>query len=223
MIEQKTGPQTALYLRVSTDGQDNANQETGCIHWANTNGHVITETIADQCSSKTPWQQRGIGELIANLGPQSTIITSEVSRLARSTLEVLEIAAAAAEREIVIVATKNNLIFNDTMASKITTTILALAAEIERDFIRTRTKEALTRAKQNGVVLGRPVGSRSASKLDGRESEIARYLSKKLPKSSIAKLLECSRGTLETKLIKMRASNADMMTTPLDFGATERV
>ena len=212
MTEQKTPRYASVHLRVSTNDQDNANQETGILHYASLHGYTIDETYRDTASTRTPWRQRGIHEHLSSMKAGTTLLVAEISRLARSTLEVLEIAAFAADRNITIIATKNSLTLNGSLESKITTTILGLAAEIEREFIRARTTEALARAKNEGRKLGRPVGRTSANKLDGRESEILRYIEKRLPKASMAKLLDCSRGTLDTKLARLRAQQADKLT-----------
>jgi DNA invertase Pin-like site-specific DNA recombinase len=215
MFEQSTPQKAAVYLRVSTSDQDNANQETGILHYANTHGLEIVETYRDTASTRQPWAERLIGQVLTEIDEGSILLVAEISRLARSTLEVLQIAAAAAQRDITIIATKNNLTLNGSLESKITTTILGLAAEIEREFIRSRTTESLQRAKASGKILGRPVGSAGKSKLDGQEKEIARYLAKGVAKTSIARILDVSRGTLETKIGKMQVENADLLTLPL--------
>ena len=207
MFEQKTQEKAVIYLRVSTSDQDNANQETGVLNYATLNNLEIVQTVRDTITSRTPWPERGIGKILEEAEPGSYILVAEISRLARSTLEVLQIAAAAAAKDITIVATKNNLVLNGSLESKITTTILGLAAEIEREFIRSRTKEALDRAKADGKKLGRPEGAKGNSKLDGKEAEIIRYLNKKLAKTAIARLMDVSRGTLESKLEKMQMAD----------------
>lgn len=215
MFEQSEDRKAVIYLRVSTADQDNANQETGVMHYATINNLTITKTYRDTASTRLPWPERLIGQVLDEIDDRSILLVAEISRLARSTLEVLQIAAAAAKRDITIVATKSNLVLNGSLESKITTTILGLAAEIEREFIRSRTTEALARAKASGKKLGRPVGSDGANKLDGREAEIIKYLKKDVAKTSIAKLLDVSRGTLETKLNRMQAQNADLLTQDL--------
>lgn len=215
MFEQSEDRKAVIYLRVSTADQDNANQETGILHYATINSLEITKTYRDTASTRLPWPERLIGQVLDEIDDSSILLVAEISRLARSTLEVLQIAAAAAKRDITIIATKSNLVLNGSMESKITTTILGLAAEIEREFIRSRTTEALARAKASGKKLGRPVGSDGANKLDGREAEIVKYLKKDVAKTSIAKLLDVSRGTLETKLDRMKAQNADLLTQDL--------
>ena len=91
------------------------------------------------------------------------------------------------------------------MQSKITATILGLAAEIERDFISMRTKEALAKRKAGGKRLGRPRGSRARQyKLDEKRSEIERYLKLKINSTAIAKLVGVSRPTLRTWLSRQR-------------------
>jgi DNA invertase Pin-like site-specific DNA recombinase len=205
----------AMYLRVSTEDQDNANQETGVLNYATLHAYTITAQVRDTASTRIPLRERQIWTMLTDATPGSTILVAEISRLARNTLEVLELAALAASKDISIIATKNDLTLNGSLESKITTTILALAAEIEREFIRARTTEALHRARANGKTLGRPKGSGGKNKLDGRESELQKYLDKRITKTDIAKLMDISRGTLDTKLAKMQATNANILTAQL--------
>jgi DNA invertase Pin-like site-specific DNA recombinase len=86
--------------------------------------------------------------------------------------------------------------FDDSLNAKITATVLGLAAEIEREFISARTKEALAKRKAEGVQLGRPKGKAKKVKLDEHEKDIRRYLKLGISKRSIAKLVDCAPSTL---------------------------
>ena len=80
--------------------------------------------------------------------------------------------------------------------TKVTVSLFGLFAEIERDLISERTKQGLLSARLQGKLIGRPKGSIGDSKLDGKEEEIHNLLSKKVSKSSIAKILGVSRTCL---------------------------
>lgn len=135
------------YLRVSTDQQDVLNQKHGVLEYANKNGFAGMEFIEDSVSGKKPWQERALGNVLLQAESGDTVIVSEVSRLARSTLQVLEILKHCSEHQINLHIAKNNMRFDDSMQSRITATVLGMAAEIEREFISSRTKEALAAKK----------------------------------------------------------------------------
>lgn len=189
-------PLALAYLRVSTDQQETDNQLEGILKFSATRNTTLDATIADTISGKVDWKQRKIGDLILNSQAGDTIFVSEISRLARSTLQVLEIMKAAAERGIIIIITKNNLVMDGSMQSKITSTILGLAAEIERDFIQARTQEAITRRKESGLPMGRPLGEMQVLPLDKIAANLEKWHELGLSKGAIAKLAEVSRGTL---------------------------
>ena len=192
-----------VYLRVSTDAQDAENQKHGIIEYCQSHGIEPTVVHEDIASGRVDWRTRKIGELLSATNKGDVILVSEVSRLARSTLQVLEMLQLAAERGVSIVVVKNGLRFDNSMQSKITATILGLAAEIERDFISMRTKEALAKRKNSGKTLGRPVGAKARSyKLDERREEIKRYLKLKINSTAIAKLVGSSRPTLRAWLAR---------------------
>ncbi len=192
-----------IYLRVSTDAQDVQNQKHGILEYCKTQGIEVDAVLEDTASGRTDWRIRKIGEVLSAASKGDTILVSEVSRLARSTLQVLEILKLASERQISILIIKSGLKFDNSMQAKITATILGLAAEIERDFISMRTKEALGKRKAAGKRLGRPPGANAKQyKLDSKRGEIERYQKLGINGTAIAKLLGVSRPTLRNWLSK---------------------
>lgn len=185
------------YLRVSTDRQDVDNQRHGLLEYANSHKLVPLDFREDTSSGKIKWRERGIGKILQEAKAGDVILAAEVSRLARSTLQVLEILEFAAEKEIGVHIVKNRLVMDDSLPSRITATVLGLAAEIEREFISARTVEALARRKAQGLPLGRPKGAKAKKvKLDEHRETIISYLKKGVSKLSIAKIIECSPSTL---------------------------
>lgn len=185
------------YLRVSTDQQDAKNQKFGILDYCNKNNLSSVKFIEDTASGKIAWQKRAIGQIIQKANKGDLIVVSEISRLGRSTLQVLEILESAAKKEISMHIAKNHIVIDDSsIQSTITATILGLAAQIEREFISTRTKEALAKRKADGLKLGRPRGQSELLKLDSFYDEITGYLKKGINKRAISKLIECSPSTL---------------------------
>lgn len=184
------------YLRVSTDGQDARNQKFGILDYCNKRNISPIKFIEDTTSGKISWRERAIGDIINKAGAGDLLVVAEISRLGRSTLQVLEILEKAAIIGLSVHIAKNDMIMDGSMQSNITATILGLAAQIERDFISSRTKEALAKCKASGVKLGRPKGQAEFLKLDAYREEILGYLKKGINKTAISKLIECSPATL---------------------------
>jgi DNA invertase Pin-like site-specific DNA recombinase len=184
------------YLRVSTDNQDVKNQKLGVLDYCNAQNLNPIKFVEDTMSGTTPWKERSIGKLLADGKSGDVIIAAEVSRLGRSILQVLEILEVAAKKEISVHIAKNRMIMDGSMQSTITATILGLVAQIEREFISSRTKEALQKRKMDGMTLGRPKGEAATLKLDAFRDEIMGYLKKGINKRAISKLIECSPSTL---------------------------
>ncbi len=186
------------YLRVSTNQQDVNNQRHGLLEYANAKQLGSMQFIEDTISARQKWEERALGTLLKETAQSGDVVVfSEISRMARSTLQVLEILEYCMQQEINVHIAKQHMVLDDSMQSRITATMLGLAAEIEREFISLRTIEALAKRRAEGLPLGRPKGSRSARvKLDAKEVEILRYLEKGISKRSIAKLVDCSPSTL---------------------------
>jgi DNA invertase Pin-like site-specific DNA recombinase len=188
---------TYAYIRVSTDSQDLNNQRHGVIEYAKRHGLEPLHFFEDTASGKKSWRERDIGKLLGQAKGGDVLLVAEISRLARSTLQVLEILQESAERGIIVHVAKNNLVMDGSLHAKITATILGLAAEIEREFISSRTTEALARRKAEGKPVGRQKGSKNKDrKLDGQKDKIADLLKLGVHKTSIAKIIGCDPNTL---------------------------
>jgi len=208
-------PAVYAYLRVSTDAQDVDNQRHGILEYANAHGLTGMHFVEDVASGKHPWRERQLGDLLLHqCRAGDTVVFAEISRMARSTLQVLEVLKHCIDAQINVHIAKQKMILDGSMQSRITATVLGLAAEIEREFISIRTKEALAKKKAEGVQLGRPRGSAATLKLDARASEIVGYLAKGINKRDIARLLDCSHTTLYRWLEVRGINTGDKKTAP---------
>jgi DNA invertase Pin-like site-specific DNA recombinase len=150
----------------------------------------------DTVTGAKSWRERKLSQIMNQSAPGDKIIVSEISRIGRSTADVLDFLAEAVKKQVIVVAVKNNITFDESISSKIFATVLALAAEIERDFIRTRTKEGMANAVKKGVKIGRPIGRKSKSSIYEHRKDIMDLIAVKSSKSLICRIVGCSRGTL---------------------------
>ena len=184
------------YLRVSKDTQDIENQKFGILDYCNRKNIAPVTIIEDTASRAKSWRRRGIGRILKEVQKGDRILVAEVSRLGGSPLQVLEILEEAAKKEIAVHIVKSQIVMNGTLQSTILATVLGLTAQIEREFISVRTKEALAKKKAEGVKLGRPKGRAKHLKLDPHRELILSYLQKGVSKLSMARIIECSPSTL---------------------------
>ncbi len=167
--------QTIAYLRVSTTDQDLEKNKFDILSVANEKGLGQVEWVAETVSGRVSWHKRKIANVLEQLQPGDTLIVSELSRLGRSMLECMEILSIASQKDIYLYAVKGNWRLDNSIQSKIVAMAFSMAAEIERDLISQRTKEALAARKLAGMKLGRPRGS-GKSKLDSFRPEIEALL-----------------------------------------------
>lgn len=184
------------YLRVSGDTQDVNNQKHGILEYSNRIGLSNLDFVEDCVSGAKKWRQRRLGSLLEKLTDNDVIIFAEVTRMARSTLQVLEILELCMEKQISVHIAKQNMQLDGSMQAKIIATILGLAGEIEREFIRMRTKEALAARKVKGQILGRPKGAAKRLKLDAKREQIEQYLDMGLGIRETAKLINEPSSTV---------------------------
>ena len=166
---------TIAYLRVSTTDQDVEKSKSDILHLANEKGLGKVEWIEEQASGRISWRKREVSQALEELQSGDNLVVSELSRLGRSMLECMEILSIASQMKINIYTVKGNWQLDQSIQSKILAMAFAMAAEIERDLISQRTKEALAAKKRAGMKLGRPKGS-GKSKLDKYRPEIEALL-----------------------------------------------
>jgi DNA invertase Pin-like site-specific DNA recombinase len=186
------------YIRVSTDKQTTENQKLAILDYANKNKIQVDSWIKVNASSRRTPTERRIDELLGKVQSGDTIVTSELSRLARSVGQIAIIVDELIKNKVQVICIKENIILNgkQTIQSKVMVTMFSLFAEIERDLISERTKEGLARARSEGKLLGRPKG-RGKSKLDPFQEEIRGYLSKGLNLTNIARIYGVSWTALK--------------------------
>ena len=188
-------PRTIAYLRVSTTDQDIEKNKYDILQLANSKGLVPVEWVEETVSGHVSWKTRKIADILEHTQPGDNLIVSELSRLGRSMLECMEILSIASQKGIHIYAVKGNWQLDGSIQSKIIAMAFSMAAEIERDLISQRTKEALAAKKKAGVKLGRPQGV-GKSKLDQHRAEIERLLAN----GSTQKYIAGRFGTTEANL-----------------------
>ena len=194
------------YIRCSTSKQDEASQRQLINAELEKLKCTSCEWVTDTASGGTAWQSRGLASALDASGDGDTIIVSEVSRIARSTIGVLSFLQAASAKNVHIIAVKTGINLDGSMQSNIVVTVLGMAAEIERDLLRARTKAALAARKQRGLPVGRQVGATGRNnKLDGKWQEIEKLLNAKVSKSAIARIIGVSRMTLHVYIISKYA------------------
>ena len=162
------------YIRVSTDKQTNENQRFEIENWCAKRGWAIEKWVAeDGVSGAKDYKKRKLGQLMDELSDGDTLIACEISRFGRDLMMVMEILRHLMDKSIKVYTVKDNFTLSDDIQSKVIAFAFGLAAEIERNLIRQRTKAALGRLKAEGKVLGRPRGKKSSStKITGIENEI---------------------------------------------------
>ena len=170
---------TLAYLRTSTDKQDLNNQRLEILEYARQNEIHIDDFIAISISSRKTRRARRIDELLQNLYPGDTLIVTELSRLGRSTGEVISLIDNLLANAISIIVIKQSLKLDkhqDDIQSITMVTMLSLFAQMERAMISRRTKEALAAKKAQGVVLGKPKGTIQESQFDKDRERIVELL-----------------------------------------------
>lgn len=147
------------YIRVSTEMQTYSSQEFEIKNYCESHNILIDKWVSESVSGTISIEKRTLGRMIRKMEKGDMLICTEISRLGRNMLMIMSILNLCSSKGISIHTIKDNFDLSDNINSKIIAFAFALAAEIERNLISQRTKEALAVKKLNGIKLGRPVGS----------------------------------------------------------------
>ncbi len=187
------------YIRVSTDRQTVENQRFEINQFCERQILVVDKWIEEVISGSKNVRERQLGKLLKKMKPGDVLICSELSRLGRNLLMIMGVLNECMNRDIQVWTIKDNYRLGSDINSKVLAFAFGLSAEIERNLISQRTKEALARKRAEGVILGRPKGSKSSrTKLTGQEKKILELLDKKVSYSAIGRLLNVHRLTVSS-------------------------
>ena len=185
------------YIRVSTDKQSIDNQRFEIERFCSKNNITIDLWIEETISGTKIPEKRLLGSLLAQAKTDDLIVCSELSRLGRNLFMIMSILNNLLLNGVKIWTIKDNYRLGDSIQAKILAFAFGLSAEIERDLISQRTKEALARKRSEGFTLGRPLGRKSVRlKLSGHRAEIQKLLDENISKSAIARMFGVSRKTV---------------------------
>ena len=187
------------YVRVSTDRQTVDNQRFEIENFCSKNNFKIEQWIEETISGTTSPEKRLLGFLLADVKKNDLIVCSELSRLGRSIFMIMSILNNLMLNGVRVWTIKDNYRLGDNIQSKVLAFAFGLSAEIERDLVSQRTKEALARKRSEGVTLGRPLGKKSFRvKLSGHENKIREFLDNKTSKSHIGRFFGVNRMTVDS-------------------------
>lgn len=185
------------YIRVSSDKQTVENQRFEINNFCTKNTMTIDGWIEETISGTKNYNKRELGKLLRKVQKDDLIICAELSRLGRNLFMIMEILNICMTKECRVWTIKDNYRLGEDIQSKVLAFAFGLSAEIERNLISQRTKEALARKKAEGQTLGRVKGSKNKkSKISGSEDKILKWRAKGISISRIAKRLHVHRSTI---------------------------
>ncbi|WP_428739838.1 recombinase family protein [Sulfurimonas sp.] len=180
------------YIRVSTDKQNLENQKHKILEYAQANKVMIDEFVEIEISSRKDQKNRLIDSLFEKLTADDTLICTELSRLGRNMLEILNLIDRFNAANIKLVFT-NQPELSTNQSSALSSLLLAIYgyfAQTEKEIISERTKQGLKAAKASGKKLGRPKGAKAKNRvLDPYKEEIGKLLDINVPQASILKII----------------------------------
>lgn len=187
------------YIRVSSDKQTVENQRFEINNFCKRENLEIDGWIEETISGTKSYDKRQLGLLLKRIQKDDLIICAELSRLGRNLFMIMEILNICMSKECKVWTIKDNYRLGEDIQSKVLAFAFGLSAEIERNLISQRTKEALARKRAEGIILGRPKGRISdieKCKLNGKQILIVELLKNGISKREIAKICKVDRNTL---------------------------
>lgn len=189
------------YIRVSTEKQTVKNQKMAIRAYCRQRRLHNIEWVAETISGTKKPEKRKLGGLLASVQQDDMIIVTELSRLGRSMIMILDVLQLLLEKHVRVIAIKEGYELGDNIQSKVLAFAFGLSAEVERQLLSERTKLGLARARKQGKRLGRMKGQKPKRyKLTGKGAYIRRELEAGRTKASLARELGVTWSTLQRHL-----------------------
>ena len=152
------------YIRVSTQMQTHEGQRFEIENWCRQRNWTIDKWVVETISGMSGLDKRTLGKNLHKMKEGDILVCTELSRLGRNMMMVMSILNFCSQKKISVFSIKDRFELSDTINSKIIAFAFSLAAEIERNLISQRTREALSAKKEAGIKLGRPKGKTDQQK-----------------------------------------------------------
>lgn len=185
------------YCRVSTAHQHEENQHFVIEQFALKNDIKIDNWIEEKISSSKKLSERKLSKILDELKSGDVLITTEISRLGRSLMEVMSILQLCLEKECQVWTLKEKFRLGSDIQSKVLAFAFGLSAELSKTLLQERVRESLARRRASGKKLGRPCGAHSKMlKLQKRKKQINALLENGVSKNKICKIMNVDKRTL---------------------------
>ncbi len=191
------------YIRVSTDKQTVENQRYVIEEYCRNYDIGVDEWVREVVSGKKSSDDKKLGKLLKKLKKRDTLISVNFTRVGRNVFNIMANLYELQQKNVRVILLDEKYELLNTMDSAIQAVIYSLNAHMTGVKISEATRQGLARRKAEGMILGRPVGSKNYTyKLTGKDHIIDKMLAEKKSKSAIARKLKVHRCTLITWLKK---------------------
>lgn len=153
----------------------------------------------EKVSGKSTKNRNELRRLLNDLDKGDIVVCSEISRLARSTIDLWEIANEILKKDCTLICIKENFDLSTAMG-RFTFNIFGSIAQLERETISERTKDGLAAKKKSGIRLGRP----TVIDKETIDNAVKTYINNKISYEKVGKLFGISGVTVYNEVKKYK-------------------
>jgi len=189
------------YLRVSTERQSIDNNKIAIQKFKDDNKLIgVITWIEEKVSGTIHWKERELGKWLNNSKSGDVLIISELSRISRTSIEIYEFISQSMQKNIIIHSLDVPIPLDGSIKAAMYISGISLGAQLERENISIRTKRALQKRKEDGMILGRPLGKKNTNggKLLAHKDKITDLIKSGVKLKRIAEDYKVSKQTLSS-------------------------
>ena len=211
------------YIRISTTQQTPESQRHTILEYCKANKINKVKTTIETVSGAKDWNKRELAQIVEVIKEGDILIVSELSRLGRSMLDLLEVLQKIKAKGGIVHTIKENLILSDdgNIGGKMLVAIYGIIAELERDLISQRVRAGQANARARGVRFGQKKGTRRNLKLDPRWEEIIKLRTAKVSCQAMGRVFGV-HGMTVRKWLKRHIDKHGNIRNPQYFNKLEK-